>query len=321
MEKCLLLAIFMLGTVSCSTAFTPVDSYLFDCGSSTNTTIDGRNFFGDNPGSSFSVSTGEYILGTTSSSPVAPVAGSALYRTARIFTRAKNGIGFVSISSPSLIRRMILQLQALMFRHKILFLLSNFLVQNTSSPVFKEYSVVVNSDSLVLSFVPLDNSVAFVNAIEVVSLPSGLISDDALTLNPLNSYKGLASVALETSFRLNMGGPVVSPATDSWASDQDFLLHKNAAIKFGQLIFNVYNGTSLAASDLDLSVQTQSLVTPRYFDFVLPATSGLGILTVSVGPFGVAAVSQNATLNGLEIMKFGMAAANPSSNRMVRRLG
>ncbi|KAF3784040.1 Receptor-like protein kinase [Nymphaea thermarum] len=393
MGKCVLLAIFILATVSCSTAFTPVDNYLVDCGSSTNTTVEGRNFVGDNPGSSFSVSTGENILGTTSSSPVSPVAGSALYRTARIFTR-KSSYTFPIKSKgrhwvrlyffPFTYQTYDLTTASFDVQTQDTVLLSNFRVQNTSSPVFKEYSVVVNSDSLVLSFVPLDNSVAFVNAIEVVSLPSGLISDDALTLNPLNSYKGLASVALETSFRLNMGGPVVSPATDSlqrtWASDQDFLLHKNAAINvttsqiltyhtggatpdtapaivyttaemmspqnsatnlfnitwqfsldfsysylvrmhfcditskaLGQLIFNVYIGTSLAASDLDLSAQTQSLVTPRYFDFVLPATSGLGILTVSVGPSGVAAVSQNATLNGLEIMKFGMAPANPSS--------
>ncbi|CAN6471153.1 unnamed protein product [Victoria cruziana] len=392
MEKCVLLLVFLLSIVTRSASFTPVDNYLVDCGSSANTTIDGRNFVGDNPGSLFSVSTGENILGTSNSSSVSSVAGSALYRTARIFTR-KSSYTFPIKSKgrhwvrlyffPFTYQTYDLSTGSFDVQAQDTVLLSNFQPQNASAPVFKEFSVVVNSDSLVLSFIPLDNSVAFINAIEVVSLPSGLISDDALTMNTLSPYKGLASVALETSFRLNMGGPVVSPATDSlqrtWASDQDFLLHKNAAVNvttnqtltyhtggatpdtapaivyttaqmmssqnsasslfnitwqfsldlsysylvrmhfcditskaLGQLIFNVYVGSFLAASDLDLSALTQSLVTPRYFDFVLPATSGLGTLTVSVGPSGVAAVSQNATLNGLEIMKFGLAPANPS---------
>ncbi|KAI4334466.1 hypothetical protein L6164_019159 [Bauhinia variegata] len=49
--------------------------------------------------------------------------------------------------------------------------------------VMKEYSVNVASDTLEITFTPSNNSIAFVNAIEVVSVSDDFIADDATTIN------------------------------------------------------------------------------------------------------------------------------------------
>ncbi|CAN6442416.1 unnamed protein product [Victoria cruziana] len=380
-------------------AFTPADNYLINCGSSTNTTVDGRVFVGDSSGSLFSIATGDNILGSTASSPVGTLSGLALYRTARIFTSVSTYT--FSITSrgrhwirlyffPFTYRNYDLTTARFSVQTQDTILLSNFQTQNTSAAVFKEYSVVANSTSLVLTFSALNGSVAFVNAIEVVSVPDGLIADTAQSLNPIATRDGLSREALETIFRVNMGGPLVTPLNDTlqrtWVTDQDFLLLKNAAMSVttsqqltypnggatqdtapaivystaemmnpstrtgtssinfnvtwqfpeldfsysylirmhfcdiaskaqNQLVFNGYIGGFAAVTDLDLYAKTLALASPVFFDFVLPATSGSGSLSVSVGPSATAGVTPNATLNGLEIMKFGLTPANPSSKK------
>lgn len=84
-----------------------------------------------------------------------------------------------------------------------------------------------------ITFTPSGNSSAFINALEVVSVPDSLITDDATLVNPSTSFKGLLTQALETAARVNMGGPAVTPFNDtlsrSWVSDQGFLVQKNLA--------------------------------------------------------------------------------------------
>uniref|UniRef100_A0A2N9EYW7 Protein kinase domain-containing protein n=1 Tax=Fagus sylvatica TaxID=28930 RepID=A0A2N9EYW7_FAGSY len=110
-------------------------------------------------------------------------------------------------------------------------LLSNFSVK--SSAVVKEYSLNVTSNVLVITFTPSNNSFAFLNAIEVVSVPSGLITDDANTVSPPGNFKGLLPTALETVWRVNMGGQTVTPDNDTlwrtWIPDKSFLVQPNAA--------------------------------------------------------------------------------------------
>jgi hypothetical protein len=76
--------------------------------------------------------------------------------------------------------------------------------------VVKEFSVNVTSKNLVITITPSGNSFAFLNALEVVSVPDELITDDAETFNPVRRFKGLSWQALETVHRVNMGGPTVS---------------------------------------------------------------------------------------------------------------
>ncbi|GFZ20561.1 hercules receptor kinase 1 [Actinidia rufa] len=80
---------------------------------------------------------------------------------------------------------------------------------------------------------PSINSVAFLNALEVVSVPDTLITDDATLVSPPGKFKGLLTQALETVARVNMGGPTVVSGNDTlsrtWVPDQTFLVQRNLA--------------------------------------------------------------------------------------------
>lgn len=113
-------------------------------------------------------------------------------------------------------------------------LLDNFVAASSLASVFKEYSLNITSDTLILGFTPSEGSpIAFVNAVEVVSVPDELVPDDAQTLDPAGSYGGLVEEALETVYRVNMGGPKVSSGQDTlgrtWVPDKSFLLDENLA--------------------------------------------------------------------------------------------
>ncbi|KAJ0079594.1 hypothetical protein Patl1_23288 [Pistacia atlantica] len=106
-------------------------------------------------------------------------------------------------------------------------ILSNF---TTNSKVVKR---VFGECNLVITFSPSNNSFAFINAIEVVSVPDQLITDDAILISPQEKFQGLMWQALETVYRVNMGGPTVTPLNDTlgrtWVPDQSFLLQANVA--------------------------------------------------------------------------------------------
>ncbi|KAE9620517.1 hypothetical protein Lal_00019047 [Lupinus albus] len=220
-----------------SANFVPIDNYLIDCGALHNTSVDIRNFAADNFFNNF-LSTQQNILASTSLKSISD--DSPLYQTARVFTESSKYTFPINHKGRHWIR---LYFYPFSYQNYYLstanfavttqsnILLTNFSVQK--NPIMKEYLVNVNSDTLVISFTPSDNSIAFVNAIEVVSVPDDLIVDDAFTLNPLASYSGLLTQALETVFRVNMGGPTVSPANDTlhrtWIPDQSFLIQPNLA--------------------------------------------------------------------------------------------
>lgn len=224
----------------CAT-FVPTDNYLIDCGSSTTTSIGNRNFTSDNLSKKF-ITTQQEILASTSSKSVSSdnVDETPLYQTARIFTgsskytfpinqKGRHWIRFYFF--PFIYDKYNLKAAKFSVSTQAFVLLSGFTAEK--NPVMKEYSINVTSDTLVIEFRPYENSVAFVNAIEVVSVPDDLIAGDAFTLNPASTYSGLVSQALETVWRINMGGPVVSSGQDplyrTWISDQKFLLTSDLA--------------------------------------------------------------------------------------------
>ncbi|KAG5515393.1 hypothetical protein RHGRI_036444 [Rhododendron griersonianum] len=221
-----------------SSGFSPADNYLISCGSSTNTTVDGRVFAADSLYSNL-LSTPQNILANTSSNSIPSSDKSALYQTARVFTGVSEYTFPISQSGRHWIRLYFYQsvygsynLSSVSFSvsAQTYTLLSNF---TPTSASFIEFSVNVTSSSLVITFIPSDNSSAFVNALEVVSVPNSLITDDATLVNPSTGFKGLLTQALETVARVNMGGPAVSPFNDtlsrSWVPDQGFLVQKNLA--------------------------------------------------------------------------------------------
>ncbi|XP_044473384.1 receptor-like protein kinase FERONIA [Mangifera indica] len=117
-------------------------------------------------------------------------------------------------------------------------LLHNFSVAQTAEAlnyayIIKEYSVNVDGESLDITFSPStngSNSYAFVNGIEVMSMPDIYSSYDG-TLMIVGQGSTMTidnTTALENVYRLNVGGNDISPSGDtglfrSWYDDQPYL--------------------------------------------------------------------------------------------------
>ncbi|KAJ0983721.1 hypothetical protein J5N97_011976 [Dioscorea zingiberensis] len=205
-------------------------------------------------------------------------------------------------------------------------LINNFTFKNSNhSDLFKEYSLNVTSDSLALTFIPSNNSVSFVNGIEVVSVPDELISDQVLAI-PNAPFSGLSTLALETKYRLNMGGPLLTPQNDSlgrtWETDGKYLHVNSSAVKVSvdpsavnypagvtaetapRLVYSTADAMGDPnVTDLSFNITWVFSVDPSFLYLVPPSLlRHRHTLTVSVGPDSMADYS-NAILNGLEIMK------------------
>ncbi|KAL7153257.1 hypothetical protein ABFS83_04G154500 [Erythranthe nasuta] len=230
-----------------SPSFTPTDNYLINCGSPENTVLDdGRTFKSDSQSASY-LSTDEDILTSIPSFPNTLSPSSSflpLYLTARIFHH--ESIYRFLISKPG---RHFLRLYFYPLPHPTynltsstftvatddIALLHGFSVKDTTKTVLKEYLINVTTDKLTLKFSPMKNSAAFVNAVELVSAPDELIPDSAAAVSPVADFNGLKNYALEVSYRINVGGPHVTPRNDTlsrtWAPDDDFMTFKQGAKK------------------------------------------------------------------------------------------
>ncbi|XP_052177277.1 receptor-like protein kinase HERK 1 [Diospyros lotus] len=218
--------------------FNPADQYLIDCGSAKNNTVGDRVFLADNYAAKF-LSTPQNILANTSSNSIASSDDSPLYQTARVFTGVskytfpisqKGRIWVRFYFFPFVSGNYNLSLASFSVSAQHYVLLRNSIWKGSS---VKEFSINVTSGALEITFAPSGNSFAFLNALEVVSVPSTLITDDANLVNPAVQYQGLLKNAMETVARLNMGGPLVTFENDTlwrtWVPDQAFLLEKNVA--------------------------------------------------------------------------------------------
>ncbi|KAJ0077117.1 hypothetical protein Patl1_36493 [Pistacia atlantica] len=112
-------------------------------------------------------------------------------------------------------------------------LLHNFKLENNNQVVLKEYLLNGTDPTLSLKFIPMKNSMAFINAIEVVSAPDDLISDEGSSLFPINSYPGLTKFSYQYVHRINMGGALITPENDTlgrtWVPDGPYLKDKSLA--------------------------------------------------------------------------------------------
>ncbi|OVA20192.1 Protein kinase domain [Macleaya cordata] len=238
----LVVAVFLGGfLLHCSNAeFSPVDNYLIACGSSQNVSLQGRIFVPDSEQSSFVLKTqGNSITSSSKSSAPSPILqsvrifyGPASYKF-KIQQKGRHWIRlyFYPLADSS----HNLQSATITVVTEDYVLLNNFSFKNyNSSYLFKEYSVNVTSESLTLTFIPSNNSATFVNGIEVVSVPDQLISDQALALTPLRPFSGLSALAFETVYRLNMGGPLITPQNDTlgrtWENDEKYLHVNSSAV-------------------------------------------------------------------------------------------
>ncbi|MCL7040608.1 hypothetical protein MKW94_029887 [Papaver nudicaule] len=223
------------------TGFSPIDSFLIDCGSPTNTTIGDRLFQPDTSDSK-TLQTPTDILANASEILSSGTYGLRLFETARIFNGSstytfrlqKSGRHWIRLYfAPFIFLGFDMSTAKFSVGTKQFALLSDFQLSNGS--VVKEFSVNVNAGDLDIQFTPASGSFAFLNALEVVSAPDELITDDATTVPSAGKFQGLTKQALETVWRVNMGGPTVSPANDTlgrtWVPDQGFLKNSNLASK------------------------------------------------------------------------------------------
>ncbi|MQL83718.1 hypothetical protein Taro_016211 [Colocasia esculenta] len=239
---CLVLAVvstcFMVHVSSA--AFTPVDNYLIACGSSQKLSFGGREYVPDSERSSFSLKTsGDNTFSTSTSS-----LPSSIYQSLRIFSEPAFYKFDIQQPGRHWVRLYFYPLQnsghdlnsaPITVLTDEFVLLNHFTFKNSNySYLSKEYSVNVTSNVLTLTFIPSNGSVSFVNGIEVVSVPDELIPDLALAI-PNAPYSGLSALALETIYRLNVGGPLLTSENDTlgrtWEPDVKYLHANSSAIK------------------------------------------------------------------------------------------
>ncbi|KAI3804800.1 hypothetical protein L1987_26612 [Smallanthus sonchifolius] len=220
-----------------SSSFTPTDNYLIACGSSQNITYLGQIYTPDSSQSSFDLENQQDSNIIKSNSPV-PL---PIQQFARVFTALSTYKFNIQKQGRHWIRLHFypipghnLESASFTIVTENFVLLNNhsFKNYNDSKFISKEYSINVTSNTLLLNFIPSNNSIAFVNAIEVVSAPDELIPDQATGLSPYHPVNGLSELALETVYRLNMGGPKLTPQNDTlgriWENDEKYL-HVNSS--------------------------------------------------------------------------------------------
>ncbi|KAK4763759.1 hypothetical protein SAY87_013197 [Trapa incisa] len=241
-----------------SEAYTPPDNYLVDCGSQTNTTVyNSRIFLAEESASKFF--SGPQIVLAENPNPVPSSDYSQLYQTATIY----NGTSCYKFPISKIGRHWI-RLYFYPFRHdgydmsKMSFtvsaqntdLLNGF--RATGEAVMKEFSLNVTSGNLIINIIPDTGSNAFLNALEVVSMPDEIIADRAKDLLA-GTFTGLGGQTLEHVWRVNMGGPLVTPLNDTlnrtWIPDAPYLIQGNLA-KNSSNINAVKYEPGMATSDI-----------------------------------------------------------------------
>ncbi|OIV98965.1 hypothetical protein TanjilG_29368 [Lupinus angustifolius] len=236
----ILLAIFLLTfSFPAYSSFTPKDSILIDCGAENAPTLpDGRQFKSDPQANSFLQANDDYKV-SAEDDPSLP---SPIYKTARIFIQeakysfhlAEPGYHWIRLHFYP-IKNNVFDLQKATFsvNTNAYVLLHSFNVNNNDKPILKEYLINANESQFTLVFIPLKNSAAFINAIEVVSAPGNLIFDTAAALFPVGDFSSLTSYGIQPVYRLNNGGPLITSSNDTlgriWESDEPFLTNKNLA--------------------------------------------------------------------------------------------
>ncbi|XP_077243270.1 protein kinase family protein [Tasmannia lanceolata] len=221
-------------------AFIPVDNYLIACGSSQNVSVQDQVFVPDSYQSSFLLESEEesFVAAANSSLP------SPIYHSLRGFTSSFSYKFDIHQTGRHWVRLYFhplpnsghdLNSASITVLANEFVLLNNFTFKNQqSSYLFKEYMINVTSDSLTLNFIPLNNSVTFVNGIEVISIPDDLIADQASMVSPSAPFNGLSNLALETVYRVNVGGPLLTPQNDTlgrtWENDRKYLHVNSSAV-------------------------------------------------------------------------------------------
>lgn len=228
---------------STTAPFVPQDNFLIDCGATNANAApspDGRAFKIESQTSQFLNAEDDYKVSIPSAQVPSPI-----YLSARIFLKEATYSFHMSRPGWHWVRLHFFPMNNNVFDlHKATFtvttnkyvLLHSFNINNentTKPPILKEYFVNITEPQFTIKFSPKKNSAAFINAMEVVSAPDNLITETASNLSPVGDYDGLSKYAYQVVQRLNIGGPLVTPANDTlgrtWLPDDSYLKDKNLA--------------------------------------------------------------------------------------------
>lgn len=223
--------------------YVPTDKILLDCGSKSDLTdTDGRQWTSD-VGSKFaSAAENSTISPAATQDPSVP---EVPYMTARVF-HSKFTYSFPVASGRKFIRLYFYPASysnlnasngVFSVTAGAYTLLKNFSALQTTEAlnyafIVKEYSVNVDSEILNVTFTPstnTSNSYAFVNGIEIVSMPDIYsTADGAILVGQTTPYYLDNSTALENAYRLNVGGSDISSSDDtglfrSWYDDSPYI--------------------------------------------------------------------------------------------------
>ncbi|XWS75685.1 hypothetical protein CRYUN_Cryun01aG0112600 [Craigia yunnanensis] len=232
-----------------SLPYSSTDIILLDCGAQSNTTsLDGRNWDADSDHSKFSALNRENASFLSTASHQDSSVTRIPYMTARIF-RSEFTYKFPVSPGPKFLRLFFYSAEYSGLNIITSFfsvtansytLLSNFSAYLTASatrprvPYFiKEYIITVwDNQMLNLIFTPFPNSYAFINGIEIVSMPSSLYMDgddnQPTLVGSGSSFLLQNTTNLETLYRLNVGGQEISNKEDTgmyriWHQDGDYI--------------------------------------------------------------------------------------------------
>ncbi|KAB1217953.1 Receptor-like protein kinase THESEUS 1 [Morella rubra] len=227
-------------------AFVPEDSLFLDCGGSKALKLDdGRVFEPDSGNRLVGLSPHSHIV--VSNSEMGKTNGSVLYNSARVFNETSTytivtkqmgrrwlRLHFHPVENPHYhLKSAVFSVEA----NGITLLYGfSFAKLDKESCLLKEYVMEVggsSSEELELTLSPCTGSNAFINGLEAVSLPYGQFPSSALPIPLGPAVEIPAHVAFETAYRVNMGGPVITPKNDSqwrtWESDGFFLVNAASA--------------------------------------------------------------------------------------------
>ncbi|CAA6653568.1 unnamed protein product [Spirodela intermedia] len=246
-----LLASFFLATgdgAAAAAPFVPADNFLLDCGATTSGPMpDGRAFLTDAQSAAFlsGASTGDDHSASVSAARAAAASGGSLADLSlredlhrRRLLRLQAHPPRLALDPPPLLPVKATGFELTRAVFSVItddhVLLHSFNAGDPTAWTFKEYLVNATSPRLSLRFSPQRNSVAFVNAIEIVSAPDDLIPDSAASLFPVGSAAAVGGgTAFQTAYRINIGGPTITPANDtlfrSWEQDARFLQSRSTA--------------------------------------------------------------------------------------------
>ncbi|EEC76216.1 hypothetical protein OsI_13615 [Oryza sativa Indica Group] len=222
--------------------FVPRDNYLLSCGAPAAVQLDDGRTFRSDPDSASFLSTPVDIKITAKNSLASGAPSSQLYLTSRVFSDISTYSFFISQPGHHWIRLHFLpipddhyNLTTATFSVSTddMVLLHDFsFIATPPNPVLREYIVATQGDTLKIIFTPKKDSIAFINAIEVVSAPPSLIPNTTTGMAPQGQLD-ISNNALQVVYRLNMGGPLVTAFNDTlgriWLPDAPFLKLQAAA--------------------------------------------------------------------------------------------